>query len=175
MFRPHRRHANLSPTDPHRTRTHHQHGLDRRTRLHAVHGSHAASKHALEAITDALRLELQPWGIRVAPSHQAPLPRPSGQDEKDVDAWDATWSQDLKNMYREAIHPHQRSRHSGRRTSSAGQHGHGSCRTRPSSQVAKNSIPRGARCRHSGLLALLLPDRLNDWIITRIVKLPARR
>jgi hypothetical protein len=24
-------------------------------------------------------------------------------------------------------------------------------------------------------LALLLPDRLNDWIITRIVKLPSRR
>jgi NAD(P)-dependent dehydrogenase (short-subunit alcohol dehydrogenase family) len=31
-----------------------------------VIGPYAASKHALEAITDALRLELQPWGIHVA-------------------------------------------------------------------------------------------------------------
>jgi NAD(P)-dependent dehydrogenase (short-subunit alcohol dehydrogenase family) len=29
-------------------------------------GPYAASKHALEAITDSLRMELQPWGVRVA-------------------------------------------------------------------------------------------------------------
>jgi NAD(P)-dependent dehydrogenase (short-subunit alcohol dehydrogenase family) len=29
-------------------------------------GPYAASKHALEAMTDSLRMELQPWGVRVA-------------------------------------------------------------------------------------------------------------
>lgn len=31
-----------------------------------ITGAYAASKHALEALTDALRVELMPWGIQVA-------------------------------------------------------------------------------------------------------------
>ena len=129
-----------------------------------------------EAITDALRLELQPWGIRVALIAPGAIATPIwGKTRKDVDAWDATWSQDLKNMYREGFTCIKEAA-----TAAANKLSRPAVVTagvaRPSSQVAKTRYLVGSGCRHSGLPApcCFPPDRLNDWIITDR-ETPARR
>ena len=137
---------------------------------------YAASKHALEAITDALRLELQPWGIRVALITPGAIATPIwGKTRKEVDTWDATWSPDLKDMYQEGFARIKEA------ATAAGE------QAQPAKVVAE-AVAHALRSRwpHTrylvgsdatirSWLALLLPDRLNDWIITRIVKLPRRR
>ena len=42
-------------------------------------GPYAASKHALEAVADSLRVELRPWGIEVAIVEPASIATPSGR------------------------------------------------------------------------------------------------
>ena len=137
---------------------------------------YAASKHALEAITDALRLELQPWGIRVALITPGAIATPIwGKTRKEVDTWDATWSPDLKDMYQEGFTRIKEA------ATAAGE------QAQPAKVVAE-AVAHALRSRwpHTrylvgsdatirSWLALLLPDRFNDWIITRIVKLPRRR
>lgn len=137
---------------------------------------YAASKHALEAITDALRLELQPWGIRVALITPGAIATPIwGKTRKEVDTWDATWSQDLKDMYKEGF-----TRIKEAATAAGDQ-------AQPARVVAE-AVAHALRsrwpktryliCSDAAIrswLALLIPDRLNDWIITRIVELPPRR
>lgn len=137
---------------------------------------YAASKHALEAITDALRLELQPWGIRVALITPGAIATPIWRKtRKEVDTWDATWSPDLKHMYQEGFTRIKEA------ATAAGE------QAQPAKVVA-DAVAHALRSRWPNTrylvgsdatirswLALLLPDRLNDWIITRIVKLPRRR
>lgn len=137
---------------------------------------YAASKHALEAITDALRLELQPWGIRVALIAPGAIATPIwGKTRREVDAWDTAWSQDLKSMYQQGFTRVKEA------ATAAGE------QAQPATVVAK-AVAHALRARWPktrylvgsdaairAYLALLLPDRLNDWLITRIIDLPTRR
>ncbi len=137
---------------------------------------YAASKHALEAITDALRLELQPWGIRVALITPGAIATPIwSKTRKEVDTWDATWSQDLKNMYKEGF-----TRIKDAATAAGEQAQPAGTVTTAVAHALRSRWPKtryliGSDAAIRAYLALLLPDRLNDWIITRIVKLPTGR
>lgn len=137
---------------------------------------YAASKHALEAINDALRIELQPWGIRVALIAPGAIATPIwGKTRKEVDTWDEAWSQDLKAMYQEGFTRIKEA------ATAAGE------QAQPAGVVAEAVLhalrsrwPKtrylvGSDAAIRAYLAMLLPDRLNDWLITRIVKLPPRR
>ncbi|MCS6319179.1 MAG: SDR family oxidoreductase [Nitrospira sp.] len=137
---------------------------------------YAASKHALEAITDALRLELQPWGIRVALIAPGAIATPIwGKTRREVDAWDAAWSQDLKGMYQQGFTRVKEA------ATAAGE------QAQPASVVAaavahalrarwpKTRYLVGSDAAIRTYLALLLPDRLNDWLVTRLIDLPTRR
>lgn len=137
---------------------------------------YAASKHALEAVTDALRIELQPWGIRVAIIEPGAIATPLwSKTNKDIENWEAAWSPDLKGIYQEGFTRIKEA------AAAAGE------RAQPASVVAE-AVTHALRSRRPktryligsdaairSYLALLLPDRLNDWLITRIVKLPRRR
>ena len=137
---------------------------------------YAASKHALEAITDALRLELQPWGIRVALITPGAIATPIwGKTRKEVDTWDATWSQDLKDMYKEGF-----TRIKDAATAAGEQAQPARVVAEAVAHALRSRWPKtryliGSDAAIRSWLALLIPDRLNDWIITRIVKLPPRR
>ena len=137
---------------------------------------YAASKHALEAITDALRLELQPWGIRVALITPGAIATPIwGKTRKEVDTWDATWSQDLKDMYKEGF-----TRIKEAATAAGEQAQPARVVAEAVAHALRSRWPKtryliGSDAAIRSWLALLIPDRLNDWIITRIVKLPPRR
>ena len=136
----------------------------------------SASKHALVAVTDALRIELQPWGIRVALIDPGAIATPIwGKTRKEVDRWDASWSHDLKAMYQEGFTRVKEA------ATAAGE------QAQPAKVVAdavahalrsrwpKSRYLLGSDAAIRTYLALLLPARLNDWLITNIVKLPPRR
>ena len=67
-------------------------------------GPYSASKFALEALTDALRMELQPWGIQVSiiePGAIAtPLWEKSAKEARDIES---SVSEDAKALYGEAV------------------------------------------------------------------------
>jgi len=67
-------------------------------------GPYSASKFALEALTDALRMELQPWGIQVSiiePGAIAtPLWEKSAKEARDIEA---SVSEEAKALYGEAV------------------------------------------------------------------------
>ena len=137
---------------------------------------YSATKYALEALTDALRIELQPWGIRVAIIEPGAIATAIWKKtRKETDAWDATWSPELKALYQEGF------RRVKETATDAGE------QAQPAGLVAeavihalRSRFPRtrylvGSDAKIRAVLALLLPDRANDWLITRIVKLPPRR
>jgi NAD(P)-dependent dehydrogenase (short-subunit alcohol dehydrogenase family) len=137
---------------------------------------YAASKHALVAVTDALRIELQPWGIRVALIEPGAIATPIwGKTRREVDQWDTSWNQDLKAMYQEGF---TRVKEAATAAGEQAQPAHSvadAVTHALRSRWPKSRYLLGSDAAIRAYLALMLPARLNDWLITKIVKLPPRR
>lgn len=136
-------------------------------------GPYSASKHALEALTDALRLELYPWGIEVSIIEPGAIATP---------IWDKSLqiSHDVeKDMPVEAKHLYEAAAARIRETMSVA-----AARAIPPDAVvkavlhaltAKRPKTRYLVGRDAKLRALMLkwlPDRFQDWILKKVLKLP---
>ncbi len=67
-------------------------------------GPYSASKYALEALTDALRMELQPWGIQVSIIEPGAIATPIWEKSaKEAEGLEASVSEEAKVLYREAV------------------------------------------------------------------------
>ncbi len=137
-------------------------------------GAYAASKFAMEALTDVLRRELQPWDIRVSivelGTVQTPMWDKSTAETYDLQAELPAYA---KELYEESTSSMARIMENGRR------------RAIPSEVVAEvvrevleARRPRtryrvGADARMA-VIANFLPDRLTDWVIAKVLanKLP---
>lgn len=136
-------------------------------------GPYAASKFALEAMTDALRLELQQWGIGVSIVEPGAIATPIWEKSgKDAAGLEATMPRELLSMYAMLVAAVRKVV------------GEASARAIAAETVAQAvehalTAPRpktrylvGTDAKLRALMIKLLPDRLSDAVLTWALKLP---
>lgn len=137
---------------------------------------YSASKHAVSGLTDSLRLELQPWGIRVALIEPGAIATPIwGKTRKEVDAWHTEWNQEIRALYGEVF---------TRVKEFAAEAGIQA----PPPGIVVNAVvhalhsrfPKtrylvGRETKIRAFLKTALPGRLHDWLISKVIKLSPRR
>jgi NAD(P)-dependent dehydrogenase (short-subunit alcohol dehydrogenase family) len=133
---------------------------------------YSASKHALAGLTTSLRIELQPWGIHVALIEPGAIATPIwGKTKKEVDAWESGWSREMKALYGSAFSKVKE-----------GASKIGAQAPPPGvvvdavihalrSRVPKTRYLVGRDTKIRALLVTLLPDRLHDWLICKVIGL----
>lgn len=135
-------------------------------------GAYAASKHALEAIADSLRVELGPWGIHVSIVQPGSVNTPIWEKSRaDADRLIRALTPEGQALYGEDI---ARMRRAADRLGAAGMPVgrvvravvHALTARRP-----KTRYPIGPQVRLAAPLFRLLPDRLRDWLIRRALGL----
>ena len=136
-------------------------------------GPYSASKHALEALTDALRLELYPWGIEVSIIEPGAVATP---------IWDKSMQISLdveSEMSAEGKHLYEGAAQSVREAV-----GQAAARAIPVDAVVeavlhaltarrpktRYLVGRDAKLR--AVMARWLPDRMQDWILKKVLNLP---
>ena len=140
-----------------------------------VIGAYAASKFAVEALTDALRIEVQPWGIDVALIEPGAVATPIWEKSQAAGlALRQAWTPDAAGLYADALSAVERAA-----LRSANQAispdavvravAHALTATRP-----KTRYLVGTAARIQAIVALL-PDRLRDRFLTRALGLPSPR
>ena len=137
-------------------------------------GPYSASKHALEALTDALRLELYPWGIEVSIIEPGAIATP---------IWDKSMqiSVDVESeMPADGRHLYEAAARSVRESV-----GQAAARAIPADAVVKAVLhaltarrPKtrylvGRDAKLRAVMVRWLHDRLHDWILKKVLKLPA--
>jgi len=136
-------------------------------------GPYAASKHALEAITDSLRVELQPWGIQVAIVEPGSIATPIW------DKGEATAEEMVKHMNEEAHALYddavQALRNTAKEMSEAGIPASRVAKVIEHALVARRPKTRyvvGRDARIQAILRTVVPDRIRDRFVSRMMKLP---
>jgi len=140
-----------------------------------VVGAYAASKFAVEALTDALRVEVQPWGIDVALIEPGAVATPIWEKSQAAGlALRQAWTPDAEGLYADALSAVERAAlRSAKQAISpdavARAVAHALTATRP-----KTRYLVGTAARIQAIVALL-PDRLRDRFLTRALGLPSPR
>jgi len=138
-------------------------------------GPYAASKYALEAITDALRLELLPWGITVSIIEPGSVATPIwGKARAAAGKMAHDFPPRARELYGPAINAH---RSAAEKSARAGIDPDIVARAVEHALFAKKPktrylVGRGARLR--AFLKRVLPDRLLDRLVLRHMGLPGK-
>lgn len=136
-------------------------------------GPYSASKFALEAMTDALRLELQQWGIEVSIVEPGAIATPIWEkSEKGATDLEMAMSMELRSMYAAVVAAVRKV---------VGEAAERAIAADAVAQVVEHALtaPRpktrylvGTDAKLRALMIKLLPDRLSDAVLTWALKLP---
>ena len=136
-------------------------------------GPYSASKFALEALTDAMRMELQPWGIHVSIVEPGAIESRIWEKARHAaDQMEAAAGPEAKARYGEAV---------VRVREAMGQAEQRAIPARVVAEAVAHALraawPKtrymvGSDARFRAVLAAWLPDRVEDWLLMRVLKLP---
>lgn len=136
-------------------------------------GAYSASKFALEALTDALRLELAPWGISVSIIEPGAVATPIWEKgRKSGEAMLAAAAPEALVLYAEAIEAFKKtSEHAAKNAADpldvARAVEHALTAAKP-----KTRYVIGNRARIGAAMAMLVPDRMRDNMVAKAMRLP---
>ena len=139
-----------------------------------LHGAYSASKFAMEAVSDALRLELRQWGIQVClvdpgGSRSAIFDKTLDRDRRDGPGPARPWDR------RSTTPRSKRSPHSSKKTAADADPADHVAQAVADALTAKKPKTRylaGKGARAVGLIARTLPDRLKDLAVAHEAGLP---
>jgi NAD(P)-dependent dehydrogenase (short-subunit alcohol dehydrogenase family) len=135
-------------------------------------GAYHAAKFGLEAVGDVFRRELRPWGISVSVIEPGSIDTPIWErGDRQAEAFLARASEEQKALYGESVAKY---REVGRQTGERGIPPEKVARTIEHALSARRPRTRylvGKDARGQALLNRVLPDRLLDWLITRLTGL----
>jgi NAD(P)-dependent dehydrogenase (short-subunit alcohol dehydrogenase family) len=136
-------------------------------------GPYCASKFAMEAVTDSLRQELRPWGIAVSIVQPGSIDTPIwDKGQAAADELEETLPQRAHELYDNAIPA---VREAARREAKGSIPADEVAKAVAHALTAKRPKTRylvGRDAQIQGALALLVPDRVRDWLIVRQLGLP---
>ncbi|HET8721535.1 MAG TPA: SDR family oxidoreductase, partial [Nitrospira sp.] len=138
-------------------------------------GPYSASKHALEALTDALRLELDPWGIEVSIIEPGAIATPIWDKSMHISTEiESELPVEGRQLYKSAAERiRDRVGLSARRAIPADAVveavWHALTAKRPKTRYL---VGRDAKVR--AIMLKWFPDRLQDWILKKVLNLPSR-
>jgi len=138
-------------------------------------GAYAVSKFAMEALNDALRIELQPWGIEVVLVEPGSVATPIwDKGLAQADELERSLLPEARQLYAGAIAA---VRKTARETAARGIPPDAVAKVVARALVTGRPKTRyvvGRDAKVQALLAMLVPDRLRDRLLTRFLGLPGR-
>jgi NAD(P)-dependent dehydrogenase (short-subunit alcohol dehydrogenase family) len=138
-------------------------------------GPYSASKHALEALADALRLELQPWGMHVAILEPGSIATPIWKKGEDAATRaSARFPPAAEQLYRGAFQAIRKAAADAARRGIAPDKVAIVVEHALTSPAPRTRYLVGSDAKLRARLSALVPDRLRDRLFTRALGLPAR-
>jgi NAD(P)-dependent dehydrogenase (short-subunit alcohol dehydrogenase family) len=136
---------------------------------------YSASKHALEAVSDALRVEVQPFGVRVAVIEPGAIATPIwSKSKKEADEHNVGWPPEFQRLYTAGF-----TKVKDAAMRAADRAAPASMVAAPVAHALTASRPKtrylvGTDAKIRAILTALLPDWLQDELLTRLIGLAPR-
>jgi len=135
--------------------------------------AYSASKFALEALTDALRLELAPWGISVSIIEPGAVATPIWEKgAKTAEAMLAAAPPEALVLYAEAIEAFRKASAYSAKNAADPMDVARAVEHALSAAKPKTRYVVGRRAKIGAAMALLVPDRVRDSLVAKAMRLP---
>ena len=136
-------------------------------------GPYSASKYALEAITDALRLEVQQWGIHVSIIEPGAIATPIwNKSTVDAAEREAAIGDDLRTLYKPIVVAVRKIVEEASKRAVSSETVAMAVEAALTAPIPKTRYLVGNDAKLRALMARLLPDRTSDKLLRWILKLP---